>query len=48
MHALEHEPIKFEEDIVEPEGSYEDLVDVKNSLLYSDSLIARKCTGIVV
>jgi len=29
---------------VEPEGSYEDLVDVENSLLYSDShLVIVRC-----
>ena len=35
--ALEHEPINFEEETVEPEGSDEDLIDVENSLLYVDS-----------
>ena len=37
MLALEHESIDFEEEIVEPEGSYEDLIGVENSLLYGDS-----------
>ena len=35
--TLEHKPISFEKEIVEPEGSYENLVDVENNLLYSDS-----------
>lgn len=35
--ALEHEPIDCEDEIVEPEGNYEDLVDVENSLLQGDS-----------
>jgi len=39
MLALEHEPINFEEEIVEPEGSYEYLVDVENNLLYGDSYL---------
>jgi len=34
--ALEHEPINFEEEIVEPEGSYKDLVDVENNFLYGE------------
>jgi len=37
MLALEHEPINFEQEIVEPKGSYENLVDVENNLLYGDS-----------
>ena len=35
--ALEHEPIDCKEETVEPEGSYEELVDVENSLLQGDS-----------
>ena len=35
--ALEHKPMECEDEIVEPEGSYEDLVEVKNSILLGDS-----------
>jgi len=34
--TLEYEPIDFEKEIVEPEGSYENLIDVENGLLYGD------------
>jgi len=35
--ALEHEPIDFHDEIVEPELNYEDLVDIENNLLHEDS-----------
>jgi len=39
MLVLEHETINFEEEIVETEGSYEDLIDVENNILYGDSYL---------
>jgi len=38
--ALEHKPIECEDEIVEAEGSYEDLVEVKNNLLLGDSYLS--------
>ena len=35
--ALGHEPVDCEEEIVAPEGSYEDFIDVENSVLQGDS-----------
>jgi len=37
MLASKHEPIDFEDKIVKPEGSYEDLINVENNLLCGDS-----------
>jgi len=41
LAALEHEsfgPLELEEEVVNPEGDFEDLVDVENSLLHDAHL----------